>query len=223
MNRRNKRDTIGWQGELLVMDILKRDALNLVVHNSQEDADDPLIGVSLHGFEPYIGDFRIALPDFAVTNRGGTLFTSNIPSKSYFIETKTKTYFGSYQNTDRITTGFDNWDLELYHRLAEECGQLVEIYFVQIFPLAQAVDAIDHCDALSGIYKADIRALYQSRWRWHGMAYWPVQNSVLTLLNTMNELAEADDTRDRVLALRRIAKRDSTIWNPDFKLVEEQP
>ena len=199
-------DTIGWQAELLVRDILNRDILNAVVHNSMADADDPMIGISLHG-----RDFRIPLPDIHVTRRGGTLLTSMQPAKIWYIEVKAKTCFGNFENGSLLTTGFDNWNLECYQRLAEECGQLVEVYFVHIFPLAEAKRAVSRSESPAGIYKADIQVLYENRWRPSfntNLAYWPIVNSVLELVVTMEELLQEPDTSARAVELQRIAERD---------------
>ena len=202
----NRAETIGWQAELLVRNILEREELNTVIHNSMADADDPMIGISLHG-----RDFRIPLPDLCITKRGGTLLTARQQAKTWYVEVKAKTCFGNFENGSLLTTGFDNWNLECYQRLAEECGQLVEVYFVHIFPLAEAKKVVSRSEAPAGIYKADIQVLYENRWRPPfntDLAYWPVMNSVLELVVPMAELIQAPDTSRRVAELQRIAKRD---------------
>jgi hypothetical protein len=199
-------DTIGWQAELLVRDILNREELNTAIHNSMADADDPTIGISLHG-----KGFRIPLPDLHITRRGGTLLTSMQQARTWYVEVKAKTCFGAFEMGKFLTTGFENWTLECYQRLAEECGQVVEVYFVHIFPLAEAKKVISPSAAPAGIYKADIQALYESRWRPPfntNLAYWPVINSVLELVSPMEELLRSTDVKGRIEELQRIAKRD---------------
>ena len=61
----SRTDTIGWNGELLVKAIFERNEVLHIVHNSMPDADDPTVGISLHGKE-----VRIPMPDFLAVKPG---------------------------------------------------------------------------------------------------------------------------------------------------------
>lgn len=204
----NRTDTIGWQGEMLTGAILRRNQLNALTHHSKEDSDDPTIGVSLHGV-----DYRIPLPDWEVNVAGGTLFTSQIPAKNYFVEVKAKTFFGYRQQWELVTTGIDNRLVELYHRFSEEHNKKVDVWFIQIFGRAYGNGTFyeDHW-AYPGIYTSDICHLYNTRNVMNGMAYWPICNGPFSLLNTMPELRSSSDTKEIAKELRRIATRDATDW-----------
>src|SRR5215475_14639069 len=184
-----RKDTIGWLGEMLAGQVLARDQTAGLTHNSMPDADDPTIGISLHG-----NQVRIPEPDWTVSLPGGLLLRRREP-KTFWVEVKAKTYFGYRKHWALATTGIENWILECYQRLAEEYGRPVEVWFIQIFARAQLPDGalIALPGLLGGIYKADIELLYSTRERWGQMAYWPVQNGPFEVLNLMSELITAPD------------------------------
>jgi hypothetical protein len=210
-------DTAWWHGELLAQTILKRNEVIHTVHNSMADADDPTVGISMHGQE-----IRIPLPDFTVSSPGATLFTKQLNPKTYYIEVKTKTYFGFFENWDMVTTGFNNWNLELYHRLSEEHGWEIKVWFIQVFNRCEARNkSWIHQHAIAGIYEANIGDLYYSRpaCRFNEMSFWPVFNGPLSLINTRHELEQASDTGPIVSKLIEISLRDATIApNPAARL-----
>jgi len=208
----NKVQTIGWQAELLIRQILLRNQANTVVHNSLPDADDPTVGIS--GWGNDLGQtLRIPKPDFDIYQRGGTLFSGNASPRTYAIECKAKRNFACMRNWDYcVTTGMTNWYLEAYQRWAEECGIELYIWFIHIFPKVQIEDAIDPTIEAPppGIYAAPITALYTSRRRWMAkgviMAYWPVEEGPLHLLFRFIDLLDSEDTKGLVLKLQELGE-----------------
>lgn len=207
MTTRDRKDTKGWAAEKLVHAVLVRYELARVIHNSMADADDPTIGISMHGQE-----IRIPLPDFEVSMPRG-LLSGRFQPHTYFVEVKQKTYFGYYEHWEEPTTGIDNSRLENYYQFAEEHEREVRLWFVHTFHRCERPDRtlFAHRDGVPGIYEADVRTLYHRRFVWQGMAYWCIRGDTFAFTNSMAELREAPDTKQWAAALRTYAERDATI------------